>query len=1351
MVDFLMIAHRMTKSGMEVYPRLKIRNPSSDLMIQGGDFYAIWLEDTGLWSKNEQDALDLIDRELDKYVEENKETLGPQVRVLHMWDADTGMIDRWHRFVQKQMRDSYVMLDEKLIFSNTLVTKEDYATKRLPYPLEGGDISAYDHLMSTLYTAPERHKLEWAIGAIISGDSKTIQKFIVLYGAPKTGKSTVINIMTQLFEGYYSTFDAKALGSSNASFALEAFASNPLVAIQHDGDLSRIEDNTRLNSLVAHEQMTVNEKFKRAYSTSFKSFLIMGTNKPVKITDSKSGIIRRLIDVSPSGKRLTESDYDKTFKQIKFELGAIAKHCLDVYLEKPDYYEHYVPLNMLGASNDFYNYMLDSYPLFEKEDSTTLATAWARYNTYCDNARVPYPLSQRLFKEELKSYFENYSDRFSKPDGTRVRSYYYGFLKNKFEMTTYDLSEKKDEDEYTIEFKEQESVFDRIAAGYLAQYAKEDGSPKTYWRQVKTTISDLDTHKLHYVKVPSNHIVIDFDIPDENGNKSFEANLKEASKWPKTYAELSKSGAGIHLHYIYKGDPSKLASIYKDHIEIKVFNGDMALRRKLTKCNDLDISPISSGLPLKGEKKTVDDKVIKNERGIRTLIKKNLNKEYHPSTKSSIDFIYKILEESYEGGVKYDVSDMMQGVLAFAANSKHNSDYCIKLVSKMKFKSEEPSKPVESATKRIAFFDVETFPNLFLVCYKEAGEGKTVFRLFNPKPEDIEDLLKYDLVGFNNRKYDNHMLYGCLQGNTPRQQYELSQNMILYKTGFFGEAYNLSMTDIYDFAASTHKQSLKKFEIEMGEHHQELGLPWDQPVPENKWEKVAEYCENDVLATEKTFYYLRGDWVARQILSDITGKTPNDTTNTITTELIFRGNKHPQGQFNYRNLGADFPGKVTYLYDDPYSKFIDGVPVFPGYKYENGVSSYRDVDKIGEGGRVYAKPGIYYNVALLDIASMHPHSIIAENLFGDYYTKIFKDLVDTRVAIKHEDWDAVRKAFDGKLSKYVDMVERGELSAKELAGALKTAINSVYGLTAAKFDNEFRDPRNVDNIVAKRGALFMINLQHLVEEKGFTVAHIKTDSIKIPNATPDIIKFVMDYGKAYGYTFEHEATYERMCLVNDAVYIAKYKEPLFNKQTGKNDIWWTATGTQFKVPYVFKTLFSKEKIEFGDLCQTFEVKAGAIYLDSNENLPDGSNYEKEYSKLDSKVKKMRKDGLEPGKDILEQMEELKESISHCHNYRFIGRVGAFCPIRPGMGGGILVRINNDKPYAVQGTTGYRWLESEVALNLGIEERVDMSFFENLANEAKEAINNYGDGFEAFVNGPVPAIDWSIESDDDLPF
>ena len=245
MVDFLKIATRLKKSGgVEIYPKFIIKK-SSDLMIRGGDFYAIWLEERGLWSTDEQDVLQLIDHELYEYAEKNKDKYGPSVQVLYMWDSENGMIDRWHRYCQKHMRDSFHMLDEKLIFSNAGTNKTDYASKRLSYPLEAGDTPAWNKLISTLYSEEERHKIEWAIGAVVSGDSKTIQKFMVLYGAAGTGKSTVLNVIQQLFEGYYSVFDAKALGSSSNSFALEAFKTNPLVAIQHDGDLSKIEDNTR--------------------------------------------------------------------------------------------------------------------------------------------------------------------------------------------------------------------------------------------------------------------------------------------------------------------------------------------------------------------------------------------------------------------------------------------------------------------------------------------------------------------------------------------------------------------------------------------------------------------------------------------------------------------------------------------------------------------------------------------------------------------------------------------------------------------------------------------------------------------------------------------------------------------------------------------------------------------------------------------------------------------------------------------------------------------------------------------------------------------------------------------------
>ena len=1328
MPDFLIITTRSNKNNVEIIPTFRLYPKSQDLMIRGGDFYAVWVESKGLWSTNEDDALSLIDSELTKYADDYRiKNPEANLKIQYTWDSNSGSIDRWHKYCQKQKRDSFEMLDETIIFANTETDKKNYASKRLPYSLEKGNIDNYNKLIGTLYDPEERHKIEWAIGSIIQGDSKFIQKFLVFYGAAGTGKSTILNIIQKLFEGYYSVFDAKALGSASNSFALEAFRSNPLVAIQHDGDLSRIEDNTRLNSLVSHELMTVNEKFKSTYANRFKCFLFMGTNKPVKITDGKSGLIRRLIDVHPSGNKLPAKEYRDVVKKVDFELGAIAWHCREVYLENPDAYDDYIPTAMLGASNDFYNFVIDAYHVFKNQNGTTLKAAWEMYKNYCDDAKVSYPLSQRAFKEELKNYFHTYSDRFNLDDGSRVRSYYEGFKTSIFEEnhTENKKSVMKETIDAFIDFKEQPSIFDTECAECPAQYASSKETPSKKWDDVTTILKDLDTSRTHYVKIPEKHIVIDFDIKDESGNKSFEKNLEAAKKFPATYAELSKSGQGIHLHYIYNGDVTKLSRVYADSVEIKVFTGKSSLRRKLTKCNGLPIKSISSGLPTKGEKKMVSSDVIKSEKGLRSLIERNLRKEIHPGTKPSCDFIYKILEDAYEQGLKYDLSDMKNQIYAFAAHSTNQSEYCVKLVKQMHFKSDESSTPVDTASAQMVFYDIEVFPNLLLVNWKIRGEGHKIVRMINPKPEEIEDLLKFRLVGFNCRRYDNHIIYARLMGYNNEQIYNLSQRIINgERNAFFGEAYNLSYTDIYDFASAGNKKSLKKLEIEMGIHHQELGLPWDQPVPENLWPKVSEYCDNDVIATEAAFDYLSADWTARQILADLAGLTVNDTTNTLTTRFIFGKNKTPQSQFCYRDMSKP----VTSL-DPEVKKFLDEacpemmsqrhgpakslLPYFPGYKFEAGVSTYKG-ETVGEGGYVYAEPGMHYNIALLDIVSMHPHSLIAECLFGPEFTRRFREIVEGRVNIKHEAWDIVNNMLGGILTPYVQKVINGEMRTKDLANALKTAINSVYGLTSANFDNPFRDIRNKDNIVAKRGALFMIDLKEEVQKRGFTVAHIKTDSIKIPNATPEIIQFVMDFGRKYGYTFEHEATYDRMCLVNDAVYICRY-----------DDGHWDATGTQFAVPYVFKTLFSKEKIEFNDLCETKSVTS-ALYLDMNERLPDVSDAEKDLAKIETKFKKGEIDEAEYNT----RKEEYGLIIATGHDYKFIGKVGAFCPIKPGCGGGLLVREKDGKYYSATGSKGYRWLESEMVQNN--QDIIDISYYKELVDAAVETISKYGD-FEMFVS------------------
>lgn len=1269
----------------EVEPDFHVMK-SSDLMIRGHDFYAIWIEEEGKWSTDEQAARDLVDRELDIYVKEHPEEYdGLPVRVKHLSDGRTKMVNEWINYCRVQMVDNYHTLDQTLIFSNTPTSKKNYSSKSLPYPLKKGTHDAWDQMMSVLYSPEELEKLEWAVGSIVSGASKTNQKFVVLYGPPKSGKSTFLRIVEEMFKGYCCTFDAKSLGKSGGSssdFAMEAFKDDALIGVQHDGDLSRIEDNTRLNSIVSHEKVIVNTKNKSMYSSSFNTFLFMGTNKPVKITDAKSGIIRRLIDVTPTGDKIPKKKYDELMEQIKFEYGAITQHCKEVYKSDPTKYDNYIPVSMLSASNDFYNFIDDSFFEFKNDNGVSGKVAWEKYKAYCDASNTQM-LSMRVFKEELKNYFEEVRERYTLEDGTRVRNYYLGFKTDKFEQEPENEKQKiPSEEKSWIDFKEQPSLLDEMLKDCPAQYATQSGTPQKKWAEIKTTLADLDTTKVHYLKPPLSHVVIDFDIPDEEGNKSLERNIKEASKWKKTYAELSKSGQGIHLHYLYSGDPNMLSSVAGDHVEIKVFKGNASLRRRLSMCNDIPVAEIDSGLPLKGEAplKMFNKDAAYLDKDLYGKILRTIRKEYEniPSTVSGIQFISKLLDEAYKSGKPYDVSELKWRVLSFGANSTHHAEYCIKEVNKMHFCSENPSEYVKNQESAdFVIFDVEVYPNFFGAAWKKYKDPH-VIKWFNPTPEQIAQLGEYRLGGFNNLRYDNAICYARMIGASNKELYDMSKRITSGdKNVIPSESRNFSWIDIYDMASK--KQSLKKWEIELAKKnlpikHEEIDLQWDQPVPEELWPKIMEYCANDVVATEAVWEECQPDFTAREILADIADLPVNSTTNTLTTRIIFRGDKNPQSQFNYRNM-ADGEN-LEMLFDDEFTLFDEfGRPVFKGYTFDRGKSTYRG-EEVGEGGYVYAEPGMYYNVAVLDIASMHPHSIKAENLFGDVYTKRFVDLLDARIAIKHKDFDKAKKLFDGKLERYLTDEDR----AKELSGALKIAINSVYGLTSAKFENAFRDVRNKDNIVAKRGALFMINLKHMVQQRGFTVTHIKTDSIKIPNATPEIIQFVMDYGRAYGYEFELEDTYERMCLVNDAVYICK-----------QGDGTWAATGTQFQVPYVFKTLFSKEPITFYDKCETKSVTT-ALYLDLNETLPEDE-----------------------------------------HSYRFVGRVGLFCPVKPGNGGGLLMRQSADgtKYTSVTGTKGFRWIESEMIKNLDYDNIIDISYYDKLVDKAIETIGKYGD-FEQFV-------------------
>lgn len=1247
-MDFFRITEEEVKKRgggtyISVYPSF-LNRKWKDLMSRGKDFYAVYDYTTGFWSRDLYRLQELVDQKLVEYVdnmpEERRALAIPQLMQIDKSQSH----DRFLRII-KNNADNYHQLDQKLVFADTEVKREDYATRRLSYSIREGDISAYQEMMSVLFEPEELRKLEWGVGAVLSGDAKYIQKFFVLSGAPGTGKSTYIDLIEMLFEGYTAPFVAKDLGSASKQFALSAFRNDPLVAFEHDGDMSKIQDNSVFNSVVSHEEMLINEKFKAPYRARINAMLFVGTNSFVKITDPNSGLMRRLIDVSPTGDKLDFDKYIVLKERLRFELGAIAHHCLDLYLRLgKNYYGKYTPFKMLYGTNAIHNFMDNYYFEMRNAPYIQIYDLYKQYVQYATETNTRYVIEYTEFTRLIHPYFKEFRQR-TVIDDKRVRNVAMGLKTELFEVETYEEPngfDKEEQEEIVIDpivLDQEESILDDILADCPAQYASDGGTPTTKWVNVKTTLRDLDTSKLHYVQPPDNHIVIDFDLVNADLVKDRELNLKAAESWPPTYAEYSRSGAGLHLHYIYHGDVEELSRVFDEGIEVKVFVGGSSLRRIRGLSNNLPIAELNGGLPLK-EKRMIDDRVVKTERGLRALIERNLRKEIHPGTKPSMDFIHKILTDAYDSGLQYDIRDMESRITNFAMNSTNQAPYCLRLLKQLKLKSEGEDEPPweDPVEERIAYFDVEVFPNLFIVGWKFEGDSEVV-TMINPSTEEIAELLKLKLVGFNNRKYDNHILYGAYMGLDNSGLYELSKRIVSGdRTAMYGQAYGLSYTDVYDY--SSKKQSLKKFQIELGIRHLESPFDWDKPVPEDRWDEVAEYNRNDVISTEKVAESRKQDFMARQILAELSGLNVNASTNQHSTRIIFGKERRPQGAFNYTDLSE----------------------MFPGYVYDMGVSTYRDIE-VGEGGFVYSEPGMYENVTTFDVASMHPASIIALNLFGDLYTSTFKELVDARLAIKHEEYSKAEKMLGGILRPYLQDHE----NAKGLSNALKIVINSVYGLTAARFENPFRDIRNKDNIVAKRGALFMVDLLKAVQEKGYQVVHIKTDSIKVVDADPELEEFIISFGKSYGYDFETESTYDRFLLVNDAVFVAL--------EDGK----WEAVGAQFQHPVVYKTIFSKEPITFDDYVEVKNVTT-SLWL--------------EFDDADDK--------------------------------QFVGRSGAFVPVLEG--GGRLLREKDGAFHSATGAKDHLWREAEVERekNSGKTDNIDMSYFNALINAAYEKMEEFGD-------------------------
>ena len=472
---------------------------AKDLVVKGSKFYAYW--NGSFWDTKQKNLFYDIDSLLWRKARELEDGRpGLRIDVKEIRKASAGKFRLFADFC-KACETSDISFNQKVLFADHKMQRRDYATTQLTYSPQEGEAVAFKELIGTLYLPKELDKILWFMGALFTNNMYKIEKFMYLYGSKGSGKGTVLKIFRMLFQEYCGTIDLKLLTSAD-QFATGQIQEVPLL-IDEDTDISHIYNDTPLLKLTSHETISVNKKFKEPYDVRFIGLLITASNQRYKVRNVDSGITRRAIVVNPSGQKVSHTKYNQLMTQIKYELPYIANMAIQRFEELGfDYYDDYFDVDMAEQTDHIFDFMRTN--AIHMQHGITLKQISELYREYLEDMGWKTDGYKATIKREALRYFDTML-KDSHIDGMRVNNYFKGFRWNvAFPEGVVGTTEANDTvipDDW-LDFNYHNEVFNKLAAEYPAQLALRNGNPSEKWDNVVTTLSDIKTSKLHWVKVP---------------------------------------------------------------------------------------------------------------------------------------------------------------------------------------------------------------------------------------------------------------------------------------------------------------------------------------------------------------------------------------------------------------------------------------------------------------------------------------------------------------------------------------------------------------------------------------------------------------------------------------------------------------------------------------------------------------------------------------------------------------------------------------------------------------------------------------------------------------------------------
>lgn len=421
--------------------------------------------------------------------------------------------------------------------------------------------------------------------------------------------------------------------------------------------------------------------------------------------------------------------------------------------------------------------------------------------------------------------------------------------------------------------------------------------------------------------------------------------------------------------------------------------------------------------------------------------------------------------------------------------------------------------------KETLVLDTECYRNVWMLKFMHVERSTMMTFTLRPGgqlklPLIRKVLQQYRLATFNGINYDMPMIALALNGATCEELKDASDAIITkqMKPWDFERVYNVTIPeldhiDLIEVAPG--KGSLKVYGGRL--HCEELqDLPYDPDalLSDPEIEVLDVYCGKDLKNTRKLLIKLTPQIELREQMSDEYGQDLRSKSDAQIAEAVIKAEVS-------RLMGS----KVARPYVEPGTTFRYHPPAFLTFttptmretfdmvlaadfvvapsgkvllpkelkaaKIQIGDGVYR----MGNGGLHSSESTVAHHasdsVILVDrdVASYYPMIILNTGLYpdhmGDYFTQVYRGIVDRRLAAKAKAKSAVDKA--------------AEKLWKGVAETLKIVINGSFGKLGSKWSSLYSPNLMIQTTVT--GQLSLLMFIEMLEEAGITVVSANTDGV----------------------------------------------------------------------------------------------------------------------------------------------------------------------------------------------------------------------------------------------------------------